>query len=37
MNDEYVVALAEMFVNLGFGSALWHGSHTFLGNVMDNR
>ena len=37
MEDSKVVALGEMFVHLGFGSALWHGSHTFLGNVMDNR
>ena len=31
------VALIQTFSFLGWGSALWHGSHTVLGAVVDNR
>ena len=34
---EYEVALNQAFSFLGFGSAFWHGSHTLLGTIADNR
>ena len=37
MPSEPVRALAETFSHLAMGSAFWHGSHTTLGNVFDNR
>ncbi|XP_059085901.1 uncharacterized protein LOC131882685 [Tigriopus californicus] len=30
-------ALGTVFASLGFGSSFWHGSHTYAGNVADNR
>ncbi len=35
--SEYEVALGQAFSFLGFGSSFWHGSHTLLGTVADNR
>lgn len=37
MPDSSVGALVQGFAALSFGSAFWHGSHTYLGNVADNR
>ena len=37
MDSESIRALAETFSHLAMGSAFWHGSHTTLGNVFDNR
>ena len=37
MPSDYVQALEEGFLILAMGSAFWHGSHTYLGNVQDNR
>lgn len=34
---EYVVAMAQGFSALTMGSSFWHGSHTLLGNIADNR
>ena len=30
-------ALGQVFSSLAMGSAFWHGSHTYAGNVADNR
>ena len=30
-------ALVQAYVALAMGSFFWHGSHSFLGNVADNR
>jgi len=35
--EEYTVAMAQAFTSLTVGSAFWHGSHTLLGNIADNR
>jgi hypothetical protein len=35
MPRESVLAVAESFSNLAFGSSFWHGSHTNLGNTVD--
>ena len=37
LNRDSEVALIQTFSFLGWGSALWHGSHTVLGAVVDNR
>lgn len=37
MSRDSEVALIQTFSFLGWGSALWHGSHTVLGAVVDNR
>merc|ERR1711970_598981 len=34
---EYTDAMAQAFTSLTVGSAFWHGSHTLLGNIADNR
>merc|ERR1712215_172152 len=34
---EYTTAMAQAFTSLTVGSAFWHGSHTLLGNIADNR
>merc|ERR1719348_2085878 len=33
----YQKAMAQAFTSLTVGSAFWHGSHTLLGNIADNR
>ena len=33
----YQLAMAQSFTALTVGSAFWHGSHTLLGNIADNR
>jgi len=33
----YTTAMAQAFTSLTVGSAFWHGSHTLLGNIADNR
>ena len=33
----YTLAMAQSFTALTVGSAFWHGSHTLLGNIADNR
>jgi len=30
-------AMVQAYIHLAMGSFFWHGSHTFLGNVADNR
>merc|ERR1711971_415681 len=37
VSAEYQVAMAQAFTALTVGSAFWHGSHTLLGNIADNR
>jgi hypothetical protein len=37
MSKEYRQALGQAFSYLGFGSAFWHGTHTLLGTIADNR
>lgn len=37
MPKESQGALIQAYVHLAMGSFFWHGSHTFLGNVADNR
>ncbi|XP_023321882.1 uncharacterized protein LOC111696503 [Eurytemora carolleeae] len=37
MPKENVRALLQGFATLTMGSSFWHGSHTYLGNVADNR
>jgi len=37
MPQDHVRALLQGFATLTQGSAFWHGSHTYLGNVADNR
>ena len=34
---EYSTAMAQGFAALAMGSSFWHGSHTLLGNIADNR
>jgi len=34
---DYQLAMAQAFTSLTVGSAFWHGSHTLLGNIADNR
>jgi len=34
---EHTTAMAQAFTSLTVGSAFWHGSHTLLGNIADNR
>ena len=35
--SSYTLAMAQSFTALTVGSAFWHGSHTLLGNIADNR
>ena len=35
-SEEYVNALGSSFAALAYGSSLMHGSHTWLGHLMDN-
>ena len=35
--SSYTTAMAQSFTALTVGSAFWHGSHTLLGNIADNR
>lgn len=35
--EDYQLAMAQAFTSLTVGSAFWHGSHTLLGNIADNR
>merc|ERR1712107_13930 len=37
MPNDHVRALLQGFATLAMGSSFWHGSHTYLGNVADNR
>lgn len=37
MRQNTAKAMAEIMSSLAFGSAFWHGSHTYAGNVCDNR
>jgi len=37
MDPSYTVAMGQAFTSLTVGSAFWHGSHTLLGNIADNR
>jgi len=37
ISKEYQIAMAQAFTSLTVGSAFWHGSHTLLGNIADNR
>jgi len=37
MPQDYVKAILQGFATLAMGSSFWHGSHTYLGNVADNR
>jgi len=37
IDDSYKLAMAQAFTSLTVGSAFWHGSHTLLGNIADNR
>jgi len=37
VSSEYTLAMAQAFTALTVGSAFWHGSHTLLGNIADNR
>jgi len=37
MGEDSQQALIEAYVALSMGSFFWHGSHSFLGNVADNR
>ena len=37
VSDDYKLAMAQAFTSLTVGSAFWHGSHTLLGNIADNR
>jgi len=37
IDPSYTVAMGQAFTSLTVGSAFWHGSHTLLGNIADNR
>jgi len=37
MSSESQTALIQSYIHLAMGSFFWHGSHSFLGNVADNR
>ena len=37
LSSPYQLAMAQSFTALTVGSAFWHGSHTLLGNIADNR
>jgi len=37
ISSDYTLAMAQAFTALTVGSAFWHGSHTLLGNIADNR
>jgi len=37
LDRDYQLAMAQAFTALTTGSAFWHGSHTYLGNIADNR
>jgi len=37
LDDEYQNAIKRGFITLGFGSSMWHGSHTYVGFAFDNR
>lgn len=37
ISPDYTLAMAQAFTALTVGSAFWHGSHTLLGNIADNR
>jgi len=37
MGDDSRGALIQAYAHLSMGSFFWHGSHSFLGNVADNR
>jgi len=37
LDEEYQNAIKRGFITLGFGSAMWHGSHTFVGFSFDNK
>lgn len=37
MDESAQSALVQAYVALAMGSFFWHGSHSFLGNVADNR
>lgn len=37
MREDSQGALKQAYVHLAMGSFFWHGSHSFLGNVADNR
>jgi len=37
LSSDYQLAMAQAFTSLTVGSAFWHGSHTLLGNIADNR
>jgi len=37
LGEDYQNALKRGFFTLGFGSAMWHGSHTYVGYAFDNR
>jgi len=37
VDPSYQKAMAQAFTSLTVGSAFWHGSHTLLGNIADNR
>merc|ERR1719244_1772782 len=37
IDQSYQVAMAQAFTALTVGSSFWHGSHTLLGNIADNR
>ena len=37
LSSSYQLAMAQSFTALTVGSAFWHGSHTLLGNIADNR
>jgi len=37
LDERYQNAIKRGFFTLGFGSAMWHGSHTYVGYAFDNR
>jgi len=37
IDPSYQLAMAQAFTSLTVGSSFWHGSHTLLGNIADNR
>jgi hypothetical protein len=36
VSEDYQIALKRAFSGLAFGSAFWHGSHTYVGGRFDN-